>query len=85
MVKYANGKIKEVNIGEDFVLRLFPGIDKQSEDNSNKDWIKYLRIAIAVIRLAEYDYLSNKDGEDWKSAKAFLFGGNPMFSVVCQM
>jgi hypothetical protein len=73
-----------VSIREEFINDLLPGISKSG--NKNENWVKYLRLAIAVVRLAEYDYISkNKTDEDWKSAKRFLFGKNTLFTISCNL
>jgi hypothetical protein len=81
----SNKNKNTIELREGFIDQLLPGVKVTNHDKSKKDWVKYLRISIAVIRLAEYDYLSSSDGPDWKSAKAFLFGKNNLFSVVCNL
>jgi hypothetical protein len=81
-----NKDVKTIELREGFVEELLPGINEVHENTRIKDWVKYLRIAIAVIRMAEYDYLSKKSNkEDWDSAKAFLFGKNNLFTCVCDL
>lgn len=75
----------QIEIREEFVDGLLPGICKQSKSPED-NWVKYLKLAIAVCRLAEYDYLSKTSKKEWKdSAKAFLFGKNTIFATVCRL
>jgi hypothetical protein len=88
MIAKYRSKRKEKNSVElrpDFVSGLLPGIQTEDKKEPPKDWLKYFRIAISVIRLAEYDYLDGSDEEAWKSAKVFLFGRNTLFTQVCEM
>lgn len=78
-----------LSIRKGFIDSLLPDPNSSKEDKKKfpYNWGKYLKLAIAVIRMAEYDYLSikNSSDDDWKSAKIFLFGRNTLFSCVCHL
>jgi hypothetical protein len=77
-------KRNSVNVQEGFIDNLLPGVNKVHK-TKQEHWVKYLRLAIAIIRMAEYDYLSRSDPKTWKTAKVFLFGKDPLFLSVCKM
>lgn len=90
MITTSPSKRKEkntVSLSNDFVESLLPGIATGPKTSSRREenWIKYLRLSIAVIRLAEYDYLNRKKNGNWQSAKRFLFGRDTLFGVVCKL
>jgi hypothetical protein len=85
MQKFLSKARNNTELQGDFFDHFLPGVHIIDSDKPAKDWVKFLRISIAAIRLAEYDYLSSQTGKDFQTAKAFLFGKNNIFSTVCTL